>query len=112
VANIPVEPRQRSTGLLLIVVLVALVAALGIWYFTSRDDERPPGAERDVPAETRDAADDARDAAPLDGAADAASDAAGTVGDAVEDAAGAVGEVVEDAAGAVGETVEDATDGQ
>ena len=36
-ANIPVEPRKRSTGPLLIVLLVAIVAALAVWYFT-RDD--------------------------------------------------------------------------
>jgi len=49
-ANIPVEPRRRSATTLIVVLAVALVAALAIWYVTT---QRPMGAApaSEAPAE-------------------------------------------------------------
>ena len=92
-ANIPVEPRRRPTGLLIAAVLLAVLAVAAVWYLT-RDREPAPTAETtETPAQ-----DGATD--PVSDAVDAVGDAAESAGEAVQEAAGDAAEAVDDAVGA------------
>ena len=100
-ADIPVEPRRRSAGgLVLIVLVVAVLAALALWFLT-RDDADGPDTEVTIENDGGVRVED--NDSPVDDALD-------TAGDAIEDAAGAVGDAATDAADAVGDAVDDVVD--
>ena len=107
-ADIPVEPRRRSAGsLVLIVLAVALLASLALWFLT-RDDADGPDTEVTIENDGGVRVED--NDSPVDDALDTAGDALDNAGEAARDAAGAVGDAATDAADAVGDAVDDAVD--
>jgi hypothetical protein len=88
-ANIPVEPRRRPTGLLIAAVLIAILAVAAVWYLT-RDREAA------MPAETTEPSADTTPG-PVGDPIDALGDAAESAGEAAQDAAGEAAEALEEA---------------
>jgi hypothetical protein len=88
-ANIPVEPRRRPTGLLIAAVLLAILAVVAVWYLTSERDQAATTETTPAPAQ-----DDATD--PVGDAVDAVGEAAESAGEAVQEAAGDAAEAVEE----------------